>query len=70
MIFEVFKDQTWCDNLEGLLIVNFFSFFNCTQSSCQELRKQLEDQVVTIDTLRSDNRAAVERHESVCNNHS
>ena len=31
----------------------------------QELRKQLENQVVTIDSLRNENRAAVERHENV-----
>ncbi|CAJ1814878.1 unnamed protein product [Sphenostylis stenocarpa] len=39
--------------------------FRSLQRSNMELRKQLENQVVTIDTLRSDNRAAVERHESV-----
>ncbi|QCE12192.1 lamin-like protein isoform X2 [Vigna unguiculata] len=38
--------------------------FRSLQRSNTELRKQLENQVVTIDTLRSDNRAAVERHES------
>ncbi|KAH1155633.1 hypothetical protein GLYMA_18G221900v4 [Glycine max] len=38
--------------------------FRSLQRSNMELRKQLENQVVTIDTLRSDNRAAVERHES------
>ncbi|XP_027360626.1 early endosome antigen 1 isoform X2 [Abrus precatorius] len=37
--------------------------FRSLQRSNMELRKQLESQVVTIDTLRSDNRAAVERHE-------
>ena len=31
----------------------------------QELRRQLEDQVLTIDTLRNENRATVERHEIV-----
>ncbi|XP_020219496.1 ELKS/Rab6-interacting/CAST family member 1 isoform X2 [Cajanus cajan] len=38
--------------------------FRSLQRSNTELRKQLENQVVTIDNLRSDNRAAVERHES------
>ncbi|XP_022633066.1 uncharacterized protein LOC106752963 isoform X3 [Vigna radiata var. radiata] len=38
--------------------------FRSLQRSNTELRKQLENQVVTIDTLRSDNRTAVERHES------
>ncbi|XP_012569095.1 uncharacterized protein [Cicer arietinum] len=38
--------------------------FRSLQRSNSELRKQLENQVVIIDTLRSDNRAAVERHES------
>ncbi|KAK7394885.1 hypothetical protein VNO78_15426 [Psophocarpus tetragonolobus] len=38
--------------------------FRSLQRSNMELRKQLENQVVTIDTLHSDNRAAVERHES------
>ncbi|KAL9315115.1 hypothetical protein ACSQ67_016116 [Phaseolus vulgaris] len=38
--------------------------FRSLQRSNMELRKQLENQVVTIDTLRSDNRAAVEHHES------
>lgn len=38
--------------------------FRSLQRSNSELRKQLESQVVIIDTLRSDNRAAVERHES------
>ncbi|CAJ2671120.1 unnamed protein product [Trifolium pratense] len=38
--------------------------FRSLQRSNSELRKQLENQVVTIDTLRSDNRAAIERHES------
>lgn len=32
----------------------------------QELRKQLENQVLTIDTLQNENRAAIERHENVC----
>lgn len=32
----------------------------------QELRKQLESQVITIDKLRSENRLAVEHHENVC----
>ncbi|KAL2330441.1 hypothetical protein Fmac_018022 [Flemingia macrophylla] len=38
--------------------------FRSLQRSNTELRKQLENHVVTIDTLRSDHRAAVERHES------
>ncbi|CAK8542237.1 unnamed protein product [Lathyrus sativus] len=38
--------------------------FRSLQRSNSELRKQLESQVVIIDTLRSDNRAAVEHHES------
>ncbi|KAL5058414.1 hypothetical protein RYX36_030018 [Vicia faba] len=38
--------------------------FRSLQRSNTDLRKQLESQVVIIDTLRSDNRAAVERHES------
>ncbi|KAI5382750.1 hypothetical protein KIW84_070244, partial [Lathyrus oleraceus] len=38
--------------------------FRSLQKSNSELRKQLESQVVIIDTLRSDNRTAVERHES------
>ncbi|KAK7340126.1 hypothetical protein VNO77_20820 [Canavalia gladiata] len=38
--------------------------FRSLQRSNMELRKQLENQVVTIDTLRSDNRAATEHHES------
>ncbi|WJX76973.1 hypothetical protein P8452_60327 [Trifolium repens] len=38
--------------------------FRSLQRSNSELRKQLENQVVIIDTLRSDNRAAIERHES------
>ncbi|KAK7294950.1 hypothetical protein RJT34_17850 [Clitoria ternatea] len=38
--------------------------FRSLQRSNMELRKQLENQMVTIDTLRSDNRAAVEHHES------
>ncbi|KAL3001047.1 hypothetical protein AAZX31_09G246000 [Glycine max] len=38
--------------------------FRSLQRSNMELRKQLENQVVTVDTLRSDNCAAVECHES------
>ncbi|XP_061339633.1 uncharacterized protein LOC133286255 isoform X2 [Gastrolobium bilobum] len=38
--------------------------FRSLQRSNTELRKQLENQVVIIDTLRSDSRAAIERHES------
>lgn len=36
----------------------------------QELRKQLENQVVTIDSLRNENRAVVERYENVHSDHS
>lgn len=35
----------------------------------QELRKQLESHVTTIESLRSENRAATERHETVCSPH-
>ncbi|XP_021279972.1 myosin-9 isoform X2 [Herrania umbratica] len=38
--------------------------FRSLQRSNRELRRQLEDQVLTIDTLRSENRATVERHEN------
>ncbi|CAL9006916.1 unnamed protein product [Prunus brigantina] len=38
--------------------------FRSLQRSNTELRKQLETQVVTIDTLRNENRLAVERHEN------
>ncbi|XVF22688.1 hypothetical protein REPUB_Repub12eG0192600 [Reevesia pubescens] len=38
--------------------------FRSLQRSNRELRKQLEDQVVTIDTLRNENRVTVERHEN------
>ncbi|XWS45957.1 hypothetical protein CRYUN_Cryun14cG0023800 [Craigia yunnanensis] len=37
--------------------------FRSLQRSNRELRRQLEDQVLTIDTLRNENRATVERHE-------
>ncbi|MBA0589584.1 hypothetical protein Gorai_018323, partial [Gossypium raimondii] len=38
--------------------------FRSLQRSNRELRKQLEDQVLTIDTLHNENRATVERHEN------
>ncbi|KAK8693448.1 hypothetical protein V6N13_071032 [Hibiscus sabdariffa] len=38
--------------------------FRSLQRSNRELRKQLEDQVLTIDTLRNENRTTVERHEN------
>ncbi|XWS77176.1 hypothetical protein CRYUN_Cryun01aG0239100 [Craigia yunnanensis] len=38
--------------------------FRSLQRSNRELRKQLEDQVLTIDTLRNENRATVECHEN------
>ncbi|GFY92436.1 SMAD/FHA domain-containing protein [Actinidia rufa] len=38
--------------------------FRSLQRSNMELRKQLENQVVTIDSLRNENRAAVEHHEN------
>ncbi|KAF7825988.1 myosin-9 isoform X2 [Senna tora] len=38
--------------------------FRSLQRSNTELRKQLENQVVLIETLRNENRSAVERHES------
>ncbi|GLT39511.1 hypothetical protein SLA2020_136970 [Shorea laevis] len=38
--------------------------FRSLQRSNRELRKQLESQVLTIDTLRNENRATVERHEN------
>ncbi|XP_057499038.1 LOW QUALITY PROTEIN: protein CROWDED NUCLEI 3-like [Actinidia eriantha] len=38
--------------------------FRSLQRSNMELRKQLENQVVTIDSLRNENRAAVERHKN------
>ncbi|XP_007052024.2 PREDICTED: CAP-Gly domain-containing linker protein 1 isoform X1 [Theobroma cacao] len=38
--------------------------FRSLQRSNRELRRQLEDQVLTIDTLRNENRATVERHEN------
>ncbi|OMO78617.1 hypothetical protein CCACVL1_14264 [Corchorus capsularis] len=38
--------------------------FRSLQRSNRELRKQLEDQVLTIDTLRNENRATIERHEN------
>ncbi|PSS21599.1 Myosin-2 heavy chain like [Actinidia chinensis var. chinensis] len=38
--------------------------FRSLQRSNMELRKQLENQVVTIDSLRNENHAAVERHEN------
>ncbi|RVW41160.1 hypothetical protein CK203_022881 [Vitis vinifera] len=40
--------------------------FRSLQRSNTELRKQLENQVLTIDTLQNENRAAIERHENVC----
>lgn len=39
--------------------------FNGIHCWWQELRKQLEDQVVLIETLRNESRAAVEHHEIV-----
>ncbi|KAF3439964.1 hypothetical protein FNV43_RR18242 [Rhamnella rubrinervis] len=41
--------------------------FRSLQRSNMELRKQLESQVITIDALRSENRAAVENHENKIN---
>ncbi|GAB2271581.1 hypothetical protein Dimus_006413 [Dionaea muscipula] len=38
--------------------------FRSLQRSNTELRKQLEEQVLTIDALRTENRAAIERHEN------
>lgn len=38
--------------------------FRSLQRSNTELRKQLENQVLTIDTLQNENRAAIERHEN------
>ncbi|XLR62308.1 uncharacterized protein [Arachis hypogaea] len=38
--------------------------FRSLQRSNTELRKQLENQVVLIDTLRNDNRVAADRHQS------
>ncbi|KAL6964981.1 hypothetical protein U1Q18_036037 [Sarracenia purpurea var. burkii] len=38
--------------------------FRTLQRSNKELRKQLESQVITIDSLRNDNRVSIERHES------
>ncbi|XVF73377.1 hypothetical protein PTKIN_Ptkin12aG0197100 [Pterospermum kingtungense] len=38
--------------------------FRSLQRSNRELRKQLEDQVITIDTLRNENRATIDRHEN------
>ncbi|XP_039011981.1 early endosome antigen 1 isoform X2 [Hibiscus syriacus] len=38
--------------------------FRSLQRSNKELRKQLEDQVLTIDTLRNENRTTIERHEN------
>ncbi|KAK6918491.1 Forkhead-associated (FHA) domain [Dillenia turbinata] len=38
--------------------------FRSLQRSNMELRKQLEDQVMTIDTLMNENRAALDRHEN------
>ncbi|XVE76992.1 hypothetical protein DITRI_Ditri13aG0025800 [Diplodiscus trichospermus] len=38
--------------------------FRSLQRSNRELRRQLEDQVLTIDALRNENRATVERHEN------
>ncbi|KAL1071511.1 hypothetical protein V6Z11_D11G093800 [Gossypium hirsutum] len=38
--------------------------FRSLQRSNRELRKLLEDQVLTIDTLHNENRATVERHEN------
>ncbi|XP_057980290.1 uncharacterized protein LOC131166072 isoform X2 [Malania oleifera] len=38
--------------------------FRSLQRSNMELRKQLENQVLTIDTMRNENRMAVERHEN------
>lgn len=35
-------------------------------SFIQELRKQLENKVLTIDTLQKENRATIECHENVC----
>nr|VDC69805.1 unnamed protein product [Brassica rapa] len=40
--------------------------FKSLQRSNTELRKQLEAQVLTVDTLRNESRAIVELHESVC----
>jgi hypothetical protein len=39
--------------------------FKSLQRSNTELRKQLEAQVLTIDTLRNESRSIVEHHESV-----
>lgn len=41
----------------------FFSFY--LGWGMQELRKQLEDQVVTIDKLQNENRASVVHHQTV-----
>ncbi|KAH7519561.1 hypothetical protein FEM48_Zijuj08G0050100 [Ziziphus jujuba var. spinosa] len=41
--------------------------FRSLQRSNMELRKQLESQVITIDALRNENRAAIERHENEMN---
>ncbi|XP_057756317.1 uncharacterized protein LOC130975560 [Arachis stenosperma] len=49
---------------EGLISLDDF---RSLQRSNTELRKQLENQVVLIDTLRNDNRVAVDRHESKVN---
>ncbi|XVE73992.1 hypothetical protein DITRI_Ditri11bG0163200 [Diplodiscus trichospermus] len=38
--------------------------FRSLQRSNRELRKQLEEKVLTVDTLRNENRATVERHEN------
>ena len=42
-------------------IILMFKNFSCMQ----ELRKQLENQVLTIDALQSENRAAIECHDNV-----
>lgn len=70
-IFEVFNDQTRYFYYEfiRLLLLNPKISTKMLMALCcymQELRKQLESQVVEIDTLRNENRALSEHHENVC----
>lgn len=69
MIFEVFNGQTRYISFDDTVSVKWcwkVEINSLKISYLQELRKQLESQVITIDRLRSDNRLAVERHENVC----
>jgi len=47
------------------ILMSFSTYVSTNHCCMQELRKQLEAQVLTIDTLRNESRSIVEHHESV-----